>query len=453
MRLMVLTLLLGVFGGEVYGGKLNFVVVISDDQDWRDNGCYGNKVVRTPNIDGLAKEGMRFTHAFTSTGMCAPSRSMLYTGLYPVRNGAYPNHSKVKAGLKSLPHYLKKAGYRVVLAGKKHIGPAKNFPFEYMGLGGASKFLKEVGDTPFCLIVATNDPHVPWKKNKIYDVKKIDVRPNLVDTPETRAALADYYTDITVMDGVVGDVLNGVKENGHEGDTVFIYTSDQGAQFPFGKWTCYDAGLRVPFIVRWPGVISGGSVNDAMIHFVDVVPTLLELAGVKGVKGLDGKSFAGVLRGERKEHRDEVYGIQTTRGIIDGSKSYPIRSIRTRRYQLILNLQAEAKFVNVLITRNKRYWGSWVARGVGGDAKAKRLVDWYQKRPRIEFYDLKLDPNQLRNLAGEEKYARTIEAMKGRLFAWMKEQGDEGIATELLAKERKGRKQKSGKKNRKRDGG
>ena len=418
----------------------SFLIIISDDQTWTDNGCYGNPVVRTPNIDRLAGQGMRLTRAFTATAMCSPSRTVMYTGLYPVRNGAYPNHSQVYPGIKSMPVYLSKLGYRVALAGKTHIGPREQFPFEYMKRPEIGRFLKDVGDAPFCLVFATNDPHLPWAKNTSYDPDGITVPPYLLDLPETRAAMADYYTDVANMDKEVGQALDALEEAGREDDTLVIYTSDQGAQFPFSKWTCYDTGLRVPFIVRWPGRIQGGTTSDAMIHFVDVLSTLIELAGGSPPGDLDGKSFAPLLCGKTSRHRDVVFGIQTTLGIIDATEAYPIRSVRTDRYHYIRNLNSDSAFYNILIAREKSFWPAWVERAKS-DPDAAELVERYQRRPAEELYDVQNDPHELNNFADDPALQDVKADLARRLEKWMREQGDEGVATELKAfdRQRRGR--------------
>ncbi|MEQ8786141.1 MAG: sulfatase [Pirellulaceae bacterium] len=419
----------------------NIVIVLGDDHGWRDAGCYGNQEVRTPNLDHLAQQGLRFTQAFTATAMCAPTRQQLYTGLFPVRNGAYPNHSRVRDGVKSLPHYLKKIGYRVALAGKTHIGPRASFPFEYLPLEKAEAFIERDDERPYCLVFASHHPHVKWTAGDAsqYDPQKLTVPPQLADTPETRSALCRYYAEVTALDEQVGSLMRCVREAGDEDNTIFLYTSEQGAQFPFGKWTCYDHGLHVELIVRWPGHVAAGRATDALVQYVDVVPTLLAAIGREPPAGLDGRSFLPVLLGESDEHADYVYGVHTTQGIIAG-RPYPIRSIRDRRYKYIRNLNADEVFHNTVIASDaENYWRSWVA-AAETDEHAAARVTWYQRRPAEEFYDLETDPYELHNLAADPAHRDRITAMRRRLEAWMKQQGDEGMATELQAGEhRQGR--------------
>lgn len=454
--LLALTLVLWLCSFSDAAGP-NVVLIMADDQTWNDSGVYGNPDVRTPNIDRLASEGMRFTHCFTATAMCAPTRQQLYTGVFPVRNGAYPNHSRVKEGTKSIVHHFRELGYRVGLSGKKHFGPQESFPFENLTARGdlnvpkIREFIKRDDSQPFVLVVTSHSPHLPWKEGDAsqYDADDLTVPPYLVDVPETLTALTEYYAEITDFDREVGEVMQAVDRNGHRDDTIFIYTSEQGAQFPHGKWTCYDNGLRTALVVRWPGHIEPGSVSSAMVQYVDILPTLLEAAGADstsidtgrpgapdGGTGFDGRSFLPVLMGGEKTHRDYVYGAHTTRGIIQGTWIYPIRSVRSRNYKLIWNPNHTRKFQNVLTTTagNNDYWTAWKKAAENGNKKAQKLVRIYQERPEYEFYDLERDPYELNNLADDPAHAATIQKLKTTLASWIDQQGDRVIATEDAAK-------------------
>ena len=412
----------------------NVVIVMADDQTWFDAGCYGSNIVQTPNIDRLASEGMRFDRAFTATAMCAPTRQQLYTGIFPVRNGAFPNHSKVKPGTRSLVHYYQKAGYAVGLCGKKHFGPAESFPFQSVKKNELSEFVKQ--SEPFFLVYASNSPHLPWSEGDVsaYDPEEIDVPPYLHDNIETREAMRRYYAEITDFDRELGEIDALIKEAGKTEETIFIYTSEQGAQFPFGKWTCYEVGLHVGFVMRWPQTIRPGTTSNAMVQYVDVLPTLLELCDLPIPAGLDGKSFAGVTRGHTDVHNQFVFGVHTTRGIILGSESYPIRSIRSERYKLIRNLNHSVAFSNVLIKGDgSTYWKSWV-RDAESDNEAATLIRRYINRPAFEFYDLLKDPYELNNLAGQPEFRKPIRKLDSELTKWMKQQGDLGHETEMTVK-------------------
>ena len=422
----------------------NILIVIADDLNKDSVGIYGNKDVKTPNIDRLASQGMRFNLAYTSTAMCAPTRQQMYTGLYPVRSGAYPNHSKVKPGTKSLVHYLKALGYRVGLSGKRHFGPPSSFPFEQVSRKVDAKAIHEFvardEKQPFCLLVTSNSPHVPWSAGDAsqYDPGKLTIPPYWVDTPEMRESLTRYYAEITDLDQEVGECMKILRETKQEDNTAMIFTTEQGAQYPGCKWTCYENGLNVGFIVRWSGQVKPGSVSDAMIHYVDVAPTLVEMAGGEAIKGLDGRTFLGVLRGKTKRHNSVTYGVHTQMNAIGSPPTgYAVRSIRAGKWKYIMNLNHKVTFKNALTQNDKEnYWASWV-RIAKTDPKAARLVKRYLNRPAEELYDLSKDPHELNNLAGREKQAKVKARLKQQLQDWMTSQGDLGQATEMAAKRNK----------------
>ena len=422
----------------------NILIVIADDLNKDSVGVYGNKDVKTPNIDRLASQGMRFNLTYTSTAMCAPTRQQMYTGLYPVRSGAYPNHSKVKPGTKSLVHYLKALGYRVGLSGKRHFGPPSSFPFEQVSWKVDAKAIREFvardEKQPFCLLVTSNSPHVPWSAGDAsqYDPGKLTIPPYWVDTPEMRESLTRYYAEITDLDREVGECMKILRETKQEDNTAMIFTTEQGAQYPGCKWTCYENGLNVGFIVRWPGQVKPGSVSDAMIHYVDVAPTLVEMAGGEAIKGLDGRTFLGVLRGKTKRHNSATYGVHTQMNAIGSPPTgYAVRSIRAGKWKYIMNLNHKVTFKNALTQNDKEnYWASWV-RTAKTDPKAARLVKRYLNRPAEQLYDLSKDPHELNNLAGREKQAKVKARLKQQLQDWMTSQGDLGQATEMAAKRNK----------------
>jgi len=406
--------------------KPNLVFFLSDDHGRFDTGCYGNSKVPTSNIDRLAAQGMRFTNAFTPTAMCSPSRSAAYTGLYPYRNGAHANHSEVKPEIHSIPHYLKPLGYRVILAGKTHIGPDFAFPFEYIEEFEVQKVLsRHEKDKPFCLIIASNDPHAPYKKGKKYDV---EVPPWLLDTPIGRHTLLRYYNSVESMDNFLGNTMKILRDLNIEDNTILIYASDHGAQLPFSKWTLYDAGINVPFIVRWPNKVKPHSVSQAMISFVDILPTLVEIAGGSKPENIDGKSFLPVLLGEKKEHHEYVFGTHTNQRIISGN-FYPSRCIRTKTYKYIVNLAApEQTFSNLFIKSKKGrspsvIWEEW-RNFAKQDSVAKARVYLYQHRPPVELYHLKNDPYELNNLAQYPEHKELIEELHQKLQLWMQQQND-----------------------------
>ena len=416
------------------------MLIIADDQTYLDSGCYGNKDVKTPNIDRLAAQGMRFTRCFTATAMCAPTRQQLYTGIFPVRNGAYPNHSQVKPGTKSIVHHLKALGYRVGLVGKSHFGPRESFPFERVGAGDIAKFIARDPKQPYCLFYASHSPHLPWKAGdaSAYDPKKLTVPPYMVDVPEMRQALCRYYAEITSFDGELGECMKLVDASPAKDNTICIYTSEQGMQLPYAKWTCYELGLRTALVIRWPKRVKAGSVANAMVQYVDVTPTLVAAAGGPVPEGLDGRSFLQVLLGKIDKHNDVVYGVHTTTKIISATEGgYPIRSIRDEKYKYIRNLRHTATFRNTLIVSDKEnIWKPWVEKAKSDQFAAKR-VSGYLNRPAEELYDIVKDPHELNNLSADKKYRPIMDALGKKLQAWMDQQGDKGLETELGYNSRK----------------
>ncbi|MEW4489288.1 sulfatase [Thalassoglobus sp. JC818] len=420
--------------------KPNFVFIIADDLTFRDLGVYGGQA-HTPNIDHLATQGMRMTRCFQTAPMCSPTRHNIYTGQYPIKTGAYPNHTQTYDDVKNITHYLSALGYRVALSGKTHIGPRNLFQFEYTGknnnpdMEAISQLFSECqsSDTPFCLFACSNEPHTPWNKGDAsqYPPSEIVLPPYIGDTPTVREHFSRYLAEITYFDQQVGDILNLLEKNNLVDNTVVMVVSEQGNSLPFAKWTCYDNGLQSGMIVRWPGHIAPGSTTDAMVEYCDVTPTFVDIAGGKLAPELDGKSMLPVLLGKADHHKDYVFGEMTTHGIINGTDCYPIRSVRSEKFKLIRNLNFEEEFTNAC-TSTQPYL-SMVEAAENGNETIAALVERYQHRPEIEFYDVVNDPLELNNLADDPQYKDEIAELGWVLDKWMKQQGDEGIETELSA--------------------
>jgi len=429
-----------------WAAKPNMVFIIADDCTFRDIGCYGGQA-KTPNIDRLAAQGMKFERCFQAAPMCSPTRHNIYTGLYPVKSGAWPNHTRAYPHVKSIVHHLRPQGYRVTQTGKTHINPRTVFPFENMG-GGKNPDMKYIdrlfaetakGGKPFCLFACSNEPHTPWNKGdaSAYPPAKVKLPPYIVDTPRVREDFSNYLAEITYYDSQVGEILALLEKHKLADNTLVMVVSEQGNAFPFAKWTCYDHGLQSAMIVRWPGKVKAGSVTDAMVEYVDVTPTFIDAAGGKPVAPVDGRSFLPVLLGKADRHKKQVFGIMTTRGINNGTDAYAIRSVREERFKLILNLNHESKFINACT--KMPLFQSMVAKVATGDATAKRLVNAYHHRPAVELYDLEKDPLEMNNLAGQAGTETHVKRLRSKLEAWMKAQGDKGVETEMKAGERQGR--------------
>lgn len=424
----------------------NIVIFIGDDLGADDIGPYGNRVARTPNLDKLSRESLLFTHAFAGSPTCGPSRSTIFTGLLPFRHGAHGNHSAVSESSKSLVQYLQPLGYRVVIAGKLHVGPEEVFAFDRisrtnvpepgfeekpglhfdLNMGPVDTWLSQQRDNaPFLLIVADHSPHVVWPEETIYDPGEIDVPAVHIDTDKTRKARARYYQDITKMDDNVGKLLRSLDKHNLANNTMMIFTADQGPQWPFAKWSLYDDGIRVPMMIRWPGQVRAGSRTGALVSQADLLPTFVEVAGGTTPGNIDGKSFVSVINGNTDTHREMVFASHTGDRLMNRS---PARMLRTKRYKYILNLAPENVYHTHMDKANdhdggREYWSSWVEKAKT-DKKAEAVLQRYHHHPEEELYDVNADPDETVNLANDAKYKNLIEQYRRQMAAWRKTQGD-----------------------------
>jgi len=411
----------------------NIILFVSDDHGATDSGAYGDGFVRTPNIDRLARQGMRFEKAFAASPLCSPSRCAIATGLMPHRNGGHKFGTPIRENLTTMPEYMEELGYYTAHFGKFHHAPRHRFPYNLIRKSeeDAAGFIASYDESkPLFLVVCTHPPHTPWIKNTTYDTTHMPLPPNFVDTPQTRDDRANYYSDVTLMDRILGDVLDAVDGKGVRADTLFIYTSDQGANWPFGKWCVYDGGLRVPLVVRWPGMIEGGSETAAMACLVDLLPTCIDVAGGKVPETIDGRSFLPVLRQDADRHRAVVFGTHT--GNENGGPGIanhcPARTVRTPTHRYVLNLSPNVLFTTH-ITGCKTgphylpHWDSWVKKAES-DPAAKAAVTRYQHRPQEELYDLRTDPYEMHNLATDPAQADLVKSLRKQLAAWCRSQDD-----------------------------
>jgi len=422
--------------GPLHGAQPNIVVFLTDDHSVLDATVYGSADVRTPNMQRLAERGLTFDRAFVASPSCAPSRAALLTGLMPSRNGAEANHSRPRADVKKLPAYFQELGYDVVAFGKVgHYAQtaeygfdrAENFGYhEDVAVPNGVKWLRErKSDKPLCFFLGTNWPHVPWPPTgEGYSPDRVRLPPNHVDTPETRAARASYYAAVARMDADLGLALDAADEVLGP-NTLFLTTSDHGAQWPFDKWNCYDTGIRVSMIAAWPDRIAPGTRTSAMVSWVDLLPTLVELAGGTPPADLDGRSFAAVLTGRKQEHRDRIFTVHSG----DGDKNvYPIRSVRSVDWKYVRNLHPEFYFsthIDFDVRPGLEYFKTWTAKAKT-DPGVAAIVERYHARPAEELYDLTADPHELHNLAGDPSQTERLTALRSELDAWMKTQGDAG---------------------------
>ncbi|TKJ33883.1 MAG: heparan N-sulfatase [Planctomycetes bacterium B3_Pla] len=439
----------------------NVVLIVSDDHGLETLGCYGNPVIKTPNLDALAGEGVRFTNAFCTTASCSASRSVILSGMYNHANGQYGHqhsyhHFISFPNVKSLPVLLTEAGYRTGRIGKYHVAPDEVYKFD-VALPGNSRspvqmakncrdFVGGDDGKPFFLYFCTSDPHrgggvakdlpgapdrfgnraeggYPGVEEVKYDPKDVIVPPFLPDLPECRAELAQYYQSVSRVDQGVGRLMRVLKETGKYDNTVVIYISDNGVAFPGAKTTLYEPGMNLPCIVRDPRQKKKGITCNALVNFADLAPTILDFADALPRKSaLQGRSFRSVLNQEHPEGWDETYASHTFHEI---TMYYPMRVVRGRRYKLIWNIAHGLDYPFASDLWAASTWQATIR--AGNKYYGKRTVEAYLHRPKFELYDLENDPHEVKNLAGNPTYEKVLAELKAKLKAFQKRTKDPWI--------------------------
>ena len=431
----------------------NILLILADDCTFSDLPLYGGRNAKTPNIDRLAGEGLTFNHAYVSAAMCQPCRSELYSGQFPLRNGAAWNHSASRPETTSLPHHLRPLGYRVGITGKTHVTPRKAFPFDDVpgfddncvrnptrphDLTGIRDYMSaEKHKEPFCLVVALVEPHVPWVMGdaSAYPPEKIQLPPFLADTPETRGNFSRYLAEITYMDGQVGEILGVLEKSGQADNTVVLFSSEQGAQFPGCKWTNWETGVHTAMVARWPGRIAAGKRSDALVQYADVAPTLIELAGGTVEKAhFDGASFASVLAGKSEKHREFAYSLHNN---LPEGPAYPIRSVTDGRHRYIRNLTPGSPHVIKWVMGSQKehndYWASWMGANPLTQPKVCKLAARALSGPAELLYRLDDDRFNLHDIATEASASAEKKRLTAALDAWLARQHDPGIPVDTPA--------------------
>lgn len=408
--------------------KPNFVFFITDDIGWGDLGCYGNSTIRTPNIDKLAGKGLKFQNVYLTTSSCSPSRCSIISGRYPHNTGAPELHDPLPAGQVMFPQLLKEAGYYTVLSGKNHMGPQTKQAFDTISLGKGpggeedwvSVIQKRPKDKPFFFWFASHDAHRDWQfddKGVNYNPDDIKVPLMMFDGPKTRKDLAGYYHEISRADYYLGQLIKEFENQGILNNTYIIFMSDNGSPFPRNKTRLYDSGIKTPFIVYGPKVKVG--ISNTLLSSIDVAPTILELAGVKIDKRIQGKSFKSVLKNTEKVIRDFAFAEHNwhvfqahERMVRYGDWMYIRNSYPNRQ-----NLAGESTRV---FPAGEELW----------DAHNKHLTrpeqeDVFLKpRPAEELYNVKSDPYQFKNVVESKENQKILNYLSKVLDVWIKETGD-----------------------------
>ena len=438
------------FGLLVISGTTNaqsVLLLISDDQGL-DAGCYGNAAIQTPNQDRLAGEGVRFTHAFATVASCSASRSVILTGRFNHSTGQYGHTHRdhnfhTLEDIQSLPHLLKGNGYTTGVVGKLHVKPVSVYPYDYSvsgsEIGGnrdvaamarkAGEFFREQSGRRFFLLVGYSDPHrsrlgfgneVAYSgvEEVKYDPLRVKVPRFLPDQLSVRQELAEHYQAVSRLDQGIGLVLRELKEAGREKDTLVIYLSDNGIPFPGAKTNLYDSGVHLPLLVRSPKQTRKGLVNNAIVSYVDLLPTILDWTGTPPPEEeLPGRSFLPILEAENPPGWDEAYLSHTFHEVI---MYYPMRGVRTRRYKYLLNLFPELEFPHASDLFASPTWQSIQKQGRMG----RRLLKSYIRRPMEELYDLDQDPDEVRNLAADPSLGAVLRALRRKVTGFRQKTGN-----------------------------
>ncbi|MBM81542.1 MAG: sulfatase [Planctomycetaceae bacterium] len=429
----------------------NILLIVSEDNG-PEIGCYGDPYVKTPVLDKLAEDGVRFHHAFVPQAGCSQSRAALFTGLYPHQNGqiglATWKFRMYREDTPNLVRSLKRAGYRTGIIGKLHINPASAFPFDMKQISTSNfsrknlkKYASHAADffsaskQPFFLSVNFPDAHRPFiKQIRGLPAKPLtgdDVKPLPhfgLDTPQLRSDTADYYNCMNRLDSLIGELLEALDRSGKADNTLVVYIGDHGADLLRGKRTSYEGGLRVPLIVRWRGKAKLKQVRNELVSTLDLMPTLLEIAGAAPVADLPGRSLVPLLRGEKTQWRGFLF---TEFHLHSGHNFYPQRTVRNTRYKLIQNLMPGQENPGYDFTLN-RFFGD-LPKTI--DAAPAHIRDAYYRMktpPEYELYDLQADPYEFRNLADNDQHSEALVELKTQLSSWRKRTGDPLLNPEIL---------------------
>jgi len=441
---------------------LNILLFTADDLDKQTLGCYGGKVEDiSPNIDKFASEGLMFNHAYVNNSICIPSRGILVTGLY--------GHNSGIMGFMKMPpdrttplimEIMRQHGYQLgILSKVNHSTPKETFKWDFvytqdqLGYGrNPDLYYKKAKDffalakdagKPFYFMVNSDDPHRPFfvpgqqlkggmaKPSRIYAPEEIEVPGFLPDLPDVRRELSYYYNSAKRLDDTFGKVMQALEESGYKENTLVIFMSDNGIALPFAKCDNYDASSRTPWIVRWPGVIKEGTINDEhLISEVDYYPTILDATGIKTSEKPDGKSRLPLYIGETQQNDAIVFTqIDNKSGgppMPMRSKASPMRSVQTLDYIYIFNAWAYTSAIHY--TNNEGITMKAMEAAAQSNEEIKNRVNSFRMRPPEEFYHIKEDPDCLNNYISDPKYSGEIQKMRNELEKWMKKYTDPLLA-------------------------
>ena len=423
----------------------NILLVTADDLGVQV-GCYGDPVARTPRLNALAGQGVRFTRAYVTQVSCSPSRASLYTGRYPHQTGYFPPDHAPLGQIGIAPDYamdpsvttvvqhLARTGYYIGRVGKLHVLPTASFPWAFTRnvqyadptsrdpitfRNHAASFLDSVpAGRRWFLHMSFVDPHHPYMTQvngfPANPVGPGGVRPfpfQGIDTAAVRERLAGYYNGVMRFDAGLGMLLDLLTRRGLAPTTLVIVLGDHGPGAARAKVTCYEAGLRIPLIVRWPGRTVAG-IRPQLVSTLDIMPTMLQAAGLAAPAGVAGRSLLPLLQGQAVSWRGTLAAEYTSH---ERRHFYPRRSIRGRRYKYILNLLPHRENPEVSPDDDIAYAESRAL----PPSDARRLAfDRLRRPPAEELYDLNADPWEMTNLAGSPAHADQLRLLRDQLRSW-----------------------------------
>lgn len=456
-RLGTLALMVAAAMHALADDRPNVLLITADDLGIQLS-CYGDPVADTPHIDRLAEQSVRFRTAYVTQASCSPSRSSMFTGLYPHTNGQY-GLLNAKVGFRVhqplveslLPNVLKRHGYRTGIIGKLHVGPEKAFDFDHRngdGFGSrdvrlqvkfARQFIQQSEGVPWFLMFNVFDPHVARQRlpngqrgpqyfpdqvkglpEKVLGPNDVDAWPwQQIDTPSQRKKIAGYYNCVHRIDAAIGLLEAVLQETQHLDDTLVILIGDHGPPFARGKTSCYEAGLRVPLIVRWPGV-SAPHVSDRLVSSVDIYPTVMDAVGIETPSEMHGRSLRPVLKDEAEPSawRKTLVAEFHYHG---ASPFFPRRAITDGRYKLIHNLRAAETEAAESIDGDQAYS---LAQQLPANHAARIAMQRLKRPPEWELYDLQTDSGEFQNLAGEAAFADVQSKLAHELTQWQERTKD-----------------------------
>jgi len=412
-----------------WSAQPNFIFFITDDISPEDLGPYGHKVVKTPHLDRMAAEGLVFDNAYLTASSCSVSRCSMITGRYPHNTGAPELHLPLPESQRSFVQVFRDAGYHTVLSGKNHMGKAEQLGFEKSTSGGkpaGSEDWSEIlqnrpKDRPFFAWFGSYDAHRDWQINDkapVYDPATVVVPPYLVDGPETRQDLADYFHEVSRTDYFLGQLFAELERQGIAEQTYVIYCTDNGRPFPRCKTRLYDSGIKTPLLVWRPGTIQPGR-SSSLVSAIDFSATFLDLAGLESLPTIQGVSFAKVLSDPKAvvrdfafaEHNWHVFGAHE-RMVRHGDWLY-IRNNRPNQQNLCVESDDTFPAGKEL----------WAAHAAGKTTRPQQDI-FLNPRPQEELYRVGEDPHQLYNLASDTTFAETLVSLRGVLEQWTAQTGD-----------------------------